>query len=162
MLDISYRISITVGTNKPLDINSWSDAPLGLPLATSSRKRSPLLKCKNPYFLIIRSHCVPFPHPGPPITHIVFIFSDEFNSIRFDFDRSLVLCIRTLQRFLVHLFNPSSTYNFTYLFYWWKSFFNERIFSLSIKKKCENWFIRFHIVACFTICNKLFIRELKG
>lgn len=34
----------TVGTNNPLDIRSCSDAPLSLPLATSARNKSPLLR----------------------------------------------------------------------------------------------------------------------
>lgn len=70
---IIQRNHRTVGTKRPLDMSSWSSAPLGLPLATSSRSRSPLLRWTKPYFLMMRSHWVPLPQPGPPIIQTVFM-----------------------------------------------------------------------------------------
>lgn len=57
---------LTVGTNFPSFIIAVSSWPLSDPLATSSRKRSPVEMWVNPYFWTILSHWVPFPHPGPP------------------------------------------------------------------------------------------------
>lgn len=43
-------------------------------LLTSSRSKSPVLKCEKLYFLTILSHCVPFPDPGPPKIQIIGTF----------------------------------------------------------------------------------------
>lgn len=56
----------TKGTNSPFCMISTRFLPLGVPAWTSALSRSPVERCVKPYFSTIRSHCVPFPEPGPP------------------------------------------------------------------------------------------------
>lgn len=65
-------IPLTSGTRSPFSIIAVSSFPRAEPDATSARSRSPVDRCVNPYFLTIRSHCVPLPLPGPPTTNTTF------------------------------------------------------------------------------------------
>jgi len=74
----------TSGTSSPLSIMDLILAANSVSLLTSSRNRSPLDRCVKPYFRTIRSHCVPFPLPGPPAvlqTHVTTLHYYIKNSL---------------------------------------------------------------------------------
>lgn len=78
-------------TKSPFFMVSWSSRPLAEPEATSARSRSPVDKCENLYFATMRSHCVPFPQPGPPRTQMIGTFESMTLktikiSIKFEFN----------------------------------------------------------------------------
>ena len=58
--------SLTNGTRSPFSMISVSCFPRSEPDLTSSLRRSPDERCVKPYLATMRSHWVPFPHPGPP------------------------------------------------------------------------------------------------
>lgn len=61
-------------TSPPFFIVSESSVPFGDPDWTSALNKSPVDKWAKLYFLTMRSHCVPLPHPGPPNTQIIGTF----------------------------------------------------------------------------------------
>ena len=62
-----YKEWLTIGTSSPFCMISTRFFPRGVPDCTSALRRSPVDRWVKPYFFTMRSHCVPFPDPGPPV-----------------------------------------------------------------------------------------------
>ena len=62
------------GISWPLSIYCLAVLPSSVSFLISLRSTSPVEIWPNPYFLIIKSLCVPFPEPGAPKITIFFIF----------------------------------------------------------------------------------------
>merc|ERR1712046_473631 len=60
-----------MGADQGKKLISVSCFPLSEPDLTSSLRMSPDERCVKPYLATIRSHCVPFPQPGPPRTQMM-------------------------------------------------------------------------------------------
>mmetsp|Transcript_2632 Transcript_2632/g.6885 ORF Transcript_2632/g.6885 Transcript_2632/m.6885 type:complete len:225 (+) Transcript_2632:316-990(+) len=71
---ILFFMSVTMmaeETSPPPFMISSTCWPRSVPLATSSRRRSPELRWTTPHSLTRRSHSRPLPDPGPPTTRMI-------------------------------------------------------------------------------------------
>mmetsp|Transcript_584 Transcript_584/g.1222 ORF Transcript_584/g.1222 Transcript_584/m.1222 type:complete len:210 (-) Transcript_584:154-783(-) len=71
------RTVISLGTICPAEILALMTSASSEPLARSARSRSPADRCAHPRRSRSRSHCVPFPAPGPPRTKTTVYGSAE-------------------------------------------------------------------------------------